>query len=262
MAAGTALRICDYGRGSKAILLLHGYLENASVFEEFALELAKNYRVLAIDLPGHGISEVKEQVHTMEFLAAVAADVLRVQGLDDAVVVGHSMGGYVGSAMLEEQSEVVRGLVFLHSTPLADSPQKKEDRDREIAVIESGRKDLIARMAPPLLFAKQNRRRYANDIEYAHDCIMITEDEGIIAILRGMAARKDRSDVVRESKVPVMMVFGRYDEHIPVEKAEAVAEALPNAEVLWLEESGHNGHVEQQALMVEALGAFVERCYQ
>ncbi|MFI3267072.1 MAG: alpha/beta hydrolase, partial [Rikenellaceae bacterium] len=179
MASGVAIRMLDYGSGDKSILLLHGYLENANVWEDFAQALSSNYRVVAIDLPGHGISEVKGEVHTMEFLAEVAADVITSQGMGKAVVVGHSMGGYVASAMLENHSELMSGLVFFHSSPFADSEQKALDRDREIAVITAGRKDLIARMAPPMLYAPQNRRRYANDIEYAHDCIMLTEDEGI-----------------------------------------------------------------------------------
>ncbi len=261
MAAGVAIRICDYGSSDRAILLLHGYLENANVWDDFADELSKTYRVIAIDLPGHGISEVKGEVHTMEFLADVAADAVRSQGLSKAIVIGHSMGGYVGAAMLEEHPEMVSGLIFLHSSPFADSEEKAKDRDREIAVITGGRKDLIANMAPPMLFAPQNRRRYANDIEYAHDCIMLTEDEGIIAILRGMACRKDRNEVVRASKVPVMFIFGRHDEHIPEQKAELVIKEQPQAQVLWLEDSGHNGHVEQQDLVVEAVSAFAERAF-
>lgn len=260
MASGVAIRICDYGSADKSILLLHGYLENANVWDDFAQELSNNYRVIAMDLPGHGISEIKGDVHTMEFLADVAADVIKTQGLGKAMVIGHSMGGYVGAALLEAYAELVSGLVFLHSSPFADSEEKKKDRDREIAVITGGRKDLIAKMAPPMLFAPQNRRRYANDIEYAHDCIILTEDEGIIAILRGMACRKDRNDIVREAKVPVLFVFGRHDEHIPVEKAELVIQAQPNAQVLWLEDSGHNGHVEQRELLVEEILKFGSGC--
>lgn len=261
IAAGVALRVCEYGSGDKSVLLLHGYLENANVWEDFAKALSKKYRVIAIDLPGHGISEVKGEVHSMELLADVAADVIATQGMGSAVVVGHSMGGYVGAAMLERHPEKVKGLIFFHSSPFADSEQKILDREREIKIIEGGKKELIARMAPPLLFAEQNRRRYANAIEDAYEAIILTEDEGIIAILRGMAARTDRNEVVRASKVPVMLIFGRHDEHIPVEKAAIVIEAQPNAEVVWLEESGHNGFVEQSELSESIVSDFVEKCY-
>ena len=73
---GCALRITDTLKGEKCVLLLHGYLESLDVWEDFQKFLTPDYRVVAMDIPGHGISQVMGEVHTMEFLATTVAGVL------------------------------------------------------------------------------------------------------------------------------------------------------------------------------------------
>ena len=124
MAGPTALHVCDSEQGERCVVLLHGYLESLLVWEEFVPLLYKRVRVVTLDLPGHGISEVKGEVHTMEFLADTVADGLRALGIERCTLVGHSMGGYVALAFLERHPEMLDGLVLLSSTPNADTPEK------------------------------------------------------------------------------------------------------------------------------------------
>ena len=76
MAGDTALHICDSEKGDRTVVLLHGYLENMLVWEEFIPLIYKDVRVVVLDIPGHGISEVKGEVHTMDYLADVVASAL------------------------------------------------------------------------------------------------------------------------------------------------------------------------------------------
>lgn len=153
MAGPTALHVCDSEQGERCVVLLHGYLESLLVWEEFVPLLYKRVRVVTLDLPGHGISEVKGEVHTMEFLADTVADGLRALGIKRCTLVGHSMGGYVALAFLERHPEMLDGLVLLSSTPNADTPEKAENRRREIALVQAGKKDALARVAPAAGFA-------------------------------------------------------------------------------------------------------------
>ena len=132
MAGDTALHICDSEQGKKCVVLLHGYLENMLVWEEFIPLLYKHVRVVTVDLPGHGISEVKGEVHTMDYLADTVASALDTLSIAKAFVVGHSMGGYVALALCERHPERCAGLVLLSSTPNADSDEKRKNREREI----------------------------------------------------------------------------------------------------------------------------------
>src|ERR1044072_4356356 len=108
---GAKIRYADVGKG-RVVVLLHGFLENLEVWfgNGFAQELAKHYRVIAIDLPGHGKSECVGYVHRMERMAAVVKAVMDGLGLRRYTVAGHSMGGYAALAFAEKFRENVCGL--------------------------------------------------------------------------------------------------------------------------------------------------------
>lgn len=258
MAGSTALHICDSQEGEKCVVLLHGYLENMLVWEEFASLLYKRVRVITLDLPGHGISEVKGDVHTMDFLADTVIAALDTLGVERAVMVGHSMGGYVALAAAERHPERLAGLVLLSSTPNADSEEKRENRRREQALILSGKKEALARMAPAMGFAAENRKRFADVITDLTEIIHLTEDSGIVALLGGMIERRDQNEMLQKLAVPQLFILGRRDEYITAEIAEAMVQRHPQAEVLWLEHSGHMGYVEQAEECAEGLLRWVE----
>lgn len=158
MAGTTALHICDSQAGEKCVVLLHGYLESSLVWEDFVPYLYKEVRVVTLDLPGHGISVVTGEVHTMDFLADTVADALTALGIGRCTLVGHSMGGYVALAFCERHPEMLDGLVLLSSTPNRDTPEKAENRRREIALVKAGKKEMLARVAPAAGFAEENAR--------------------------------------------------------------------------------------------------------
>jgi pimeloyl-ACP methyl ester carboxylesterase len=257
MAGDTALHLCDSEKGEKCVVLLHGYLESILVWEEFIPLIYKSVRVVTLDLPGHGISEVKGSVHTMDYLADVVSAALKALGIASAYIVGHSMGGYVALALCERHPEQVAGVVLLHSTPNADSEEKRKNREREISLVKSGKKELLAQTAPGAGFAADNRSRCKDFIEDLVEIVHMTEDEGIVALLGGMMARKDQNDMLRELPAPQLFIFGRKDEYIPEAVAQTIAEAHPQAKVVWMDNSGHMSFVEQPQQCAQALLSFV-----
>ena len=246
MAGDTPLHVCDSQEGERCVVLLHGYLESMWVWDDFVPYLYKSVRVVTLDLPGHGISMVKGEVHTMEYLAEVISYALKELGVERCTMVGHSMGGYVALAFCELYPSMLDGLVLLHSHPEADSEEKALKRKREIKLVESGKKELLANMAPAQRFAEQNRRRFSEEIAEQREMVLVTEDEGVVALLRGMGERHDQSEMLRQSPVKQLFVFGRCDEYIPQDVAAEVERNHPQARVVWLEESGHMGFIEQR----------------
>lgn len=258
MAGPTALHVCDSQQGDRCIVLLHGYLESLLVWEEFVPLLYKQVRVVTLDLPGHGISVVQGEEHSMEFLADTVAAAIRALEIERCTVVGHSMGGYVALAVCERHPELLDGLVLLSSTPNPDTEEKAENRRREIALVKAGKKELLARVAPEAGFAEENRPRMKDAIEELTEQVFITEDEGIVALLNGMIARKDQNEMLRATKVPVLFILGRRDNYIPVEVAEKMVSEHPEAQVVWLEHSGHMGFLEEPEATAAALLDFVK----
>ena len=258
MAGPTALHVCDSQQGDKCVVLLHGYLESMLVWEDFVPCLYKEVHVVTLDLPGHGISVVTGEEHSMEFLADTVAEGLRALGIERCTLVGHSMGGYVALAFCDRHPEMLDGLVLLSSTPNADTPEKAENRRREIALVKAGKKEMLARVAPEAGFAEENRPRMKDQIEDLAEQVVVTEDEGIVALLNGMIARRDRNEMLRETKVPVLFILGRRDNYIPVEAAEKMVAEHPEAQVVWLENSGHMGFLEEPEAAAQAILGFVQ----
>ena len=259
MAGPTALHVCDSQKGDKCVVLLHGYLESMLVWEDFVPYLYKEVRVVTLDLPGHGISVVTGEVHTMEYLADTVADALHALGIPRCTLVGHSMGGYVALAFCERHPEMLDGLVLLSSTPNADTPEKVENRRREIALIKAGKKDALARVAPEAGFAEDNRIRMKDYIEDLTEQVFVTEDDGIVALLNGMIARKDQNTMLCASKVPQLFILGCKDNYIPLEAAEKMVKEHPQARVVWLEHAGHMGFLEEPEATSAAILNFVNR---
>ena len=260
MAGDAALHVCDSEVGEKCVVLLHGYLENMLVWEDFVPLLYKDVRVVTLDIPGHGISVVNGEIHTMEYLADTVAAALDKIGVERATIVGHSMGGYVALAFAERYAERVDGLVLLHSTPYADSDEKKKNRQREISLVKSGKKELLAHTAPEAGFAVENRNRFRTEIEDLQQTIYLTEDAGIVALLNGMIERKAQSEMLHTLGKPILFVLGRKDGYIVPEIAEKMVAEHPEAEVVWLENSGHMGFVEEAKTCASALLDFVAKC--
>ena len=259
MAGDTPLHIADSERGERCVVLLHGYLESMLVWDEFVDLLKDRVRVVTLDLPGHGVSMVDRKVHTMEYLADCVANAMETLGIKRYSVVGHSMGGYVALAMVEKYAANIESVVLLSSTTSADSQEKCDRRRREIELIKAGKKNTLARLVPHAGFAPENVKRLSSYIEDIGEMILLTEDDGVIAILAGMIERKSRGELLRDSGVPHMFIFGRHDYYIPVEVADEMIAADPNAEVVWLEHSGHMGFYEEPELCAEAILSITTR---
>ncbi len=162
MASGTAVHYTDSGGEVRAVIFIHGYLESLEVWDDFARSLTrKGFRTVTLDLPGHGVSEVVKEVHTMEFLADTVMALANKIGIQKPLIVGHSMGGYVAEACVERYPDKVGGLVLFSSTPNADTEEKRENRLREIEIIEQGRKELLANNSPSKFTFKYRDRQEA-----------------------------------------------------------------------------------------------------
>ena len=165
MAGKTPMHIADTEQGEKCVVLLHGYLESMLVWDEFVDLLKGSMRVVTIDLPGHGVSIVNGEIHTMEFLADCVGLTMKALGIERYSIVGHSMGGYVALAMMDNYATNLENIILLSSTTSADSQEKCDRRRREIELIKAGKKNTLARLVPHAGFAPQNVKRLKDYIE-------------------------------------------------------------------------------------------------
>jgi pimeloyl-ACP methyl ester carboxylesterase len=246
------LRFRDEGRGD-AVILLHGYLESLEIWGSFAEELAIYYRVISIDLPGHGQSGEYTQVDTMDVMADAVKHVLDHLNIGRTVIIGHSMGGYATLAFAEIFPEITIGYCLFHSHGLADSEDKKINR--------AGKKMQFININIPKAFADDNLQRFTGEVENAGRIAAATPDHGIICALEGMKSRPDRRRVLTESTVPVMIVAGRKDNYIPFEIYDQHFNLAPKHHVLILENSGHMGFIEEKNKALDGILKFLKKIY-
>ena len=249
----TTISYTDQGKGT-AIVLLHGFLENKSMWDFYVPELAKKNRVISIDLLGHGATECLGYVHTMEDNADVVHAVLSELRIRKAIFVGHSMGGYVALAFAELYPDTVKGLVLLNSTAKADSTERKKNRDRAIKAVKQSFVNFIS-LSIANLFSESNRERLATVIEKVKTEALQTPLQGIVASLEGMKIRQDREVILHLTPYPKLLILGEKD---PVLNYEETKEQIENTTVkLVTFPDGHMSHIENQdQLLIELLAFF------
>ena len=252
---GKKIHISDAGKG-KAIVLLHGFLEDLSMWEYFSAKLSADYRVIAIDLPGFGESESLGKKHSMGNMAALVNEVLEYLSIDRCVMIGHSMGGYVSLAFAAQYPGRLSGFGLFHSHALADTPEAKENRDRAIAVVNSDHGKYIFNFFPEL-FAEENVDHFRDEIVALQRKAAKTNPRSIIAALAGMRDRNSSLEVLINAKVPVLFILGKKDSRIPFQATLAQASLPPTSQILVLDNVGHMGYLEAQETTLKAVEGFV-----
>ncbi len=256
---GIPVHINDTKVGDKVILLLHGYLETSYIFSDFIELIEEFYRVIAIDLPGHGLSGSNKEINSMEFSATVATNVLnlcKVPEGTEVYVAGHSMGGYVAQSCLRYFPERYAGLILLNSTPFADSPDKASSREREIGLINSLKLQTLANVSIPTMYAKSNLRRLDDKILETIEICETHDPQGIVACIKGMMERPDNTELLK-SIPKLLIIFGDSDTYITKEIVAKIEENAPNACSILIEESGHNSFIEQPEKTLAAIKEFI-----
>ena len=245
----------DKGEGD-TIILLHGYLETSDIWAGFAEKLTRKFRVISVDLPGHGLSKVYSESHTMEFMAGAVKSLMENLHLPKAFIAGHSLGGYVALAFVELYPVMLSGYSLFHSHPFADRPEAVAKREREIKVVRAAKKYLLYPDNISQMFATQNLEKFSHDLQRSKDIAATIGDEGIIAVLNGMIIRPSRQRVMEEGKVPCLWILGRLDNYISWTEALSKVNLPANARVEILENSGHMGFIEEQDQSVRLISDF------
>lgn len=251
------VNVTDYGKGP-CVVLLHGYLENNTMWHSYAKKLAKRYRVLAIDLPGHGKSEPVGYYNTMELMADTVKAVLKKFRIKKSVLIGHSMGGYVALAYGEKYPDATTGICLFFSTAYADSEQKKLDRERAAELIQLNTKSYI-RKAIPALFRPKSRIEFREELEHVRNEALKTPAQGILALLHGMKDRPNRDYVLAFAPFPKLIVAGQYDAVLPLQSLVDQANQSKNTEINVFK-CGHMGHIEEREACFDAIERFTRKC--
>ncbi len=261
MVDGHTVHYRDEGRNNKkTVVLLHGFLQNLDVWSSYVLSYMHHLRVITIDLPGHGQTETFSETHSMDFMARMVKTVLDEAGVDQCVMIGHSMGGYVALAFAEKHPYLLRGLGLINSHALPDSEEHRHWRQAICEQVKENRASYIVNFVPTL-FDDHNRAGLSQDIKDLQDQCLETRSESIIAAQNGMMNRPSRIDVLRQLEVPILFIYGKNDNRIPLELAISQAMIPHHAEILILDNVGHMAFIEEREYVKPRIKNFVDTCY-
>jgi len=255
---GASIRFSDAGEG-EALVFLHGYLLSLDVWQKFVAPLTANYRVVCIDLPGHGKSGLVEPVSTMEIMADTVIAVLNSLMISKAVFFGHSMGGYATLALLQKRPDVFKGISLFHSHTLPDNEEVKIKRDREVKLIDKGHKNLLVSQSIPNMFASDLLEKHNKSVQACKQLAKDMGDNEVKAAILGLRSRPDRSKLLSMAPCPCLNIIGRKDNFISFDEVAMKTDLPSDSARLIAENTGHMGFFEEPEFIRTGILQFLNR---
>jgi pimeloyl-ACP methyl ester carboxylesterase len=246
------------GAGTPPLVLLHAFPLDGRMWAPQVEALSGGYQVVVPDFRGFGAARDQVvEVAEMDLLADDLVQLLDQHALDQVVLCGLSMGGYVAFAFARRHPDRLRGLVLAATKATADDEQAAAARlEMADRVLAEGVGFLPEAMLPVLL-GSSTRRLRPSLVEKVTKLLIEQEPAAIAAAQRGMARRPDVTAELAAITVPTLVLCGTEDERFGPEVGRALAARIPDATFVQIPEAGHLLNLEQPAQVNEALLDFV-----
>jgi len=258
----------ELGTG-EPLLLVHGLMTTSYSFRYVLAELARTRRVIALDLPGAGRSDMVRGSYAPDVLARFLGHFMTTVGIEGSDVVGNSMGGYLTMRLAVERPELVRRLVCIHA-PMFPSARFQALR---LATRLPGASALLHAIVArdPLRWAHRNVHYFDESLksleeaeEYGRPLAARDGCDAFFRYLsetldpRAFAAFARTLEATRPFPVPLLLLYTREDDPmVPPEVGRRLAQTIPDAKMVWLDRASHFPHVDAPAATLAAIGDFL-----
>jgi pimeloyl-ACP methyl ester carboxylesterase len=231
--------------GSRHLILIHGFLEDASMWNHLLPHLSKkDYIISTPELPGHGHHKsIPAEKNAASYCDAILQQ-LPVRAEDTALIIGHSMGGYLATTLVQHMPCKVRALCLFHSKAGADSPQKISDRRRAIEAAREN-KTLYVRTMINGIYGEKSRAACSTHIENQIAYASGLSFETIEAAQLVMIGRPDNIEAMKHRNFSLYYYLGDLDSSLPMEVMKQELDQLPGAVAHIAHDIGHMGHIER-----------------
>ena len=238
--------------GAPVVMLSHSHFSDHRMWRPQIEALAEHYRVVAYDTRGHGASGVPKGPYSLDDLANDALELMDALGLDGVHFVGLSMGGMIGMTLALKAPERVRSLLLCDTA--AEMPAGIWDER-----IATARAEGVEPLLEPTMarwFTPEFRASSPETIAWIRRIASGTVTEGYIACAEAIKAMRlvPRLGDIRS---PTRVIVGAQDPATPVAAAEVLADGIPGAELVVIDQAAHLANLEQTAVFTEAMLAFL-----
>lgn len=249
----------DHGIG-QPVIFLHAFPLNRTMWEGDIMGLLpqERYRLVALDWPGFGESEIDTDVSTMEMFADDVAGLMDTLGISQAVLCGLSMGGYAAFTFLRKYPQRIKGLILADTRPGADTPEARANRESVASLAETQGPAAVADLQLPKLLSEYTRQHHPEVEIRVRQMIEAATAQGIAAASRGMAQRLDSTDLLAGITFPALVLVGDQDALTPPNVANDYAAKIPNAQYIVIPNAGHLSNLEQPEAFLQAVSGFLQ----
>jgi pimeloyl-ACP methyl ester carboxylesterase len=250
MKATVNLFFEQIGQGTP-LVLVHGYPLDHTTWKPIIPFLKSNVRAILPDLRGFGKSPVADGIYSMELLAGDICALLDQLKIQKAVIIGHSMGGYVSLAFARLFPERLLGIGLVGSKTNADAPDKVAGRkEMAEAIQQQGMQATLDRMLA-------NLTRDTDVAKQITPIMLSTSPQAGMGASLGMAERVDSTAMLRKLDLPGLVMVGTDDPFSPVQPARELAQSMKNARLVEIDRAGHMMMMEQPQVVATGLNDFL-----
>ncbi|MGZ5245624.1 MAG: alpha/beta fold hydrolase [Flavitalea sp.] len=239
------------------VMLVHGFGEDSRIWENQVSILSQKYQLIIPDIPGSGNSPLMKE-GSIENYARILKEVCDEEQISELVLVGHSMGGYISLAFAELFPGLLKGFCLFHSSAYADDEEKISTRRKGIEfIVKNGAAKFLAQ-AIPNLFSEDNRNKRSEIVQETIERYANFSEESLVQYYEAMIARPDRTKVLKTFKKPILIIAGKFDTAIPLEKCLEQAHLGSFSYIHICNNSGHMGMLEEPRDCNDALSKFLK----
>jgi pimeloyl-ACP methyl ester carboxylesterase len=253
---GVSLAVETRGEGP-AVLFVHGYPLDRTIWRD-QIDGLEGYRRIAPDLRGLGQSDAPDLGYGMGTYADDLAALLDTLGVDDVVLCGLSMGGYVVFEFLRRWRHRVRAVILVDTRSEADGAEVRRARDAAAASARESGAGAIADAMLPKLLAAATAERAPEIVDRIRRMITATPVAGIVGALAAMRDRHDSTGLLPMlAGLPTLVIVGEEDVLTPPDAARRMAAAIPGARLVVVSGAGHLPPVERPTETTAAILDFL-----
>lgn len=251
------LTYADSGSGP-AVVLIHAFPLDRSMWDAQVLVLAAQYRVITVDLRGFGGSPLGDDAPHLDAMADDVAALLDRLEITKCVVAGLSLGGYVSMALLRRHARLFAGLMLIDTKGTADGDTAANNRERIAATVEDdGTVEVLVTDVLPALTGETTKGDRPLVVTAIADILRRADPAAVAWVQRAMAARPDSLDTLEDFEEPALVVVGDEDVLAPLAEAQMMLDALPDATLAVIPGCGHLSAMERpddlNAIMLDYL---------
>ena len=237
------------------VVLIHGFAEDSSIWDEQVEYLKDKCLLIVPDLPGSGRSGfINKTGIGLEDYAELIHQILLAEKIEQCIMIGHSMGGYITLAFAEKYMDSLLAFCLFHSSAYADDDGKKETRKKAIEFIKTNGTAAFLKTSIPGLFYDQGKSALIDPLLEKGKLFTAA---ALIQYYQAMITRPDRTKVLEETTLPVLFILGEHDKAVPFKQGLQQSHLPHRSYIYVLRNSAHMGMLEETAKSNEILADFL-----